>query len=98
MARVNTNRCHCRPLYGSDVLGQVQLAMAPCVRLKRTTFSGYANCQCALTEALPSTTREYFSITNLLKDLIKSRKDHLMDLQDILRRYAFALPIKLMQF
>lgn len=83
---MNSDRCQSRPLYGSDVLGQVELAIRPCNRLKRTTFSGYSSCYDALKDF--NTVKDYFSTTNTLRKLIKSNKDILNDCQEILDRYV----------
>jgi hypothetical protein len=45
LCQINADRCQYRPLYGCDVLSQIELVMRPCHPLNRTTFSGYALCQ-----------------------------------------------------
>ncbi|CAF0978049.1 unnamed protein product [Adineta steineri] len=101
LCRLNTDRCQSRPLYGSDVLTQVKLAMSSCNRLKRTTFSGYTSCHDIYKEL--NTIKDYFSTTNTLQQLIKSNKDILTDYQHILDRFimcttkVIASPIELCQ-
>ena len=82
--RLNSNRCQSRPLYGSDVLSQVQLAMQVCNPLRRRTFSGYAFC--ADVHHSLNTSKDYFSTSTTLQQLIRSNKDILNDLQEILDR------------
>ncbi len=83
---MNSDRCQSRPLYGSDILAQVELAMRPCNRLRRTTFSGYSSCYDIYKEL--NTIKDYFSTTNTLRKLVKSNKDILNDYQEILDRYV----------
>jgi SNF2 family DNA or RNA helicase len=80
LCQINSDRCQSRPLYGSDVLSQIKLAIHPCRRLNRTTFSGYALCQ-SLT-----TTRDYMSTTDILRRLIKTDNDRLNEYQDTIDR------------
>ena len=54
LSRVNSDRCQSRALYGADILQQVELAMRPCVRQRRTTFSGYALCRTELRKFIRS--------------------------------------------
>lgn len=84
LCRLNSDRCQSRPLYGSDVLTQVQLAMQACNPFRRRTFSGYTFC----TDVHHSlnTSKDYFSTSNTLRQLIRSNKDILHDLQEILDR------------
>ncbi|CAF2050843.1 unnamed protein product [Rotaria magnacalcarata] len=102
LCRLNTDRCQSRPLYGSDVLTQVELAMRPCNNLRRTTFSGFASCQDVHRQL--NTVKDYFSTTDTLRKSIKSNKDILIDAQDILHRFVMctakvvASPIELCQF
>ncbi|CAF0862550.1 unnamed protein product [Rotaria sp. Silwood1] len=102
LCRLNTDRCQSRPLYGSDVLTQVELAMRPCNNQRRTTFSGYASCH-DIHRRL-NTIKDYFSTTNTLRKLIKSNKDILNNFQDILDRFimcttkVIASSIELCQF
>ena len=77
--------CQSRPLYGCDVLSQIELAMRPCHRLNRTTFSGYTLCQWI--PPTSNTTRDYFTTTDILRRLVKSNRDLLDEYQDILNRY-----------
>ncbi|CAF1172785.1 unnamed protein product [Rotaria sordida] len=101
LCRLNTDRCQSRPLYGSDVLTQVELAMRPCNNQRRTTFSGYTLCHDVHKQL--NTIKDYFSTTNTLQKLIKSNKDILNDFQDILDRFimctikVIASPIELCQ-
>ncbi|CAF0868254.1 unnamed protein product [Adineta ricciae] len=100
--RLNSDRCQSRPLYGSDVLTQVQLAMSPCNRLRRTTFSGYAACHDIFKEL--TTVKDYFSTTHTLQQLIRSHKHAIRDYQDILDRFVMctskviAPPVELCQW
>ncbi|CAF1240413.1 unnamed protein product [Adineta steineri] len=101
LCQINTDRCQSHPLYGSDIISQVELAMNSCSSLNRTTFSGYALCQEA---HQPLTTiRKYMSVTDVLRILIKSNRELLDDYQDILNRFimcttrVLATPIELYQ-
>jgi hypothetical protein len=73
-------------LYGSDILEQIELAMRPCYRLNRTTFSGYALCQWTHDPII--TTRDYMSTTDTLRTLIKSNKEILDEYRQTLDRYV----------
>ena len=101
LCQINSERCESRPLYGSDVLSQIELAMQPCHPLNRTTFSGYTLCQSA--HHLLTTTKDYMSNTDSLRLLIKTNKKRIDDYQDIFDRFllcttrVLASPIDLCQ-
>ncbi|CAF2544118.1 unnamed protein product [Rotaria sp. Silwood2] len=101
LCQINADRCQSRPLYGSDVLSQIELVMRPCHRLNRTTFSGYALCQ-QVHEPL-ITTQDYMSMSDILRTLIKTNREILDEYRDILNRFmmcttrALASPIELFQ-
>ena len=73
LCRLNNDRCQSRALYGSDILSQVELAMRPCSRHRRTTFSGYALCR---TE-----------VSTVLRQFIRSAEDLLEENADLLDRF-----------
>jgi SNF2 family DNA or RNA helicase len=82
--QINSERCQSHPLYGSDTLSQIQLAMSPCHYLNRTTFSGYTLCQQA--HQILNTTRSYFTTTDILRSLIKSNRERFDEYQDLFNR------------
>jgi E1A-binding protein p400 len=59
LCQINADRCQFRPLYGCDVLSQIELAMNPCHYFYRKTFSGYAVCR----------------LTNTLRELVQFNHD-----------------------
>ena len=51
--------------------------MRPCRRDNRSTFSAYASCQQLADEMLPTTARDYLSISVTLRALIRLNSDML---------------------
>ncbi|CAF4789948.1 unnamed protein product [Rotaria sp. Silwood1] len=101
LCQINAERCQSRPVYGSDLLSQIELAMRPCHRFNRITFSGYALCQ-QVYESLTKT-QDYMSTTDTLRQLIKTNREVLDEYRDILNRFmicttrVLASPIELFQ-
>ena len=102
ICRLNSDRCQSRPLYGADVLKQVQLAMKSCSYDHQTSFNGYSSCLNIHQDI--QTIKDYFSTTNTLKNLIQTNKQLLENCHDILKRFlmcttkVLASPIDLCQF
>lgn len=85
LCRITADQERSRPVYGSDALMQIQLAMRLCSALHRTTFSGYASCRRARERS--NRLQDYFSTTDTLRSLIKSSGDILEECHPILERF-----------
>ena len=84
LCSINQHRFRCRPLLGLDALRQMELALQPCDSSYRTTFNGYAACQRINQQC--RTSQEYLSVSNILRSMIKSNRDILLDYQPILHQ------------
>ncbi|UJR37799.1 hypothetical protein I4U23_030490 [Adineta vaga] len=99
LCQINVDRCQSHPLYGSDLLTQIESAMNPCRSSNRTRFNGYTLCQ--RVHELLITTRDYMSTTDTLRTLIKSNRERFDEFKDILDRFilcttrVLAFPVEL---
>ena len=85
LCRITADQERSRPVYGSDALQQIELAMRLCSALDRTTFSGYASCR--RVHERSNRLQDYFSTTDTLRSLIKSPGDILEECHPILERF-----------
>jgi hypothetical protein len=64
--QINKDRCQYQPIYGCDVLSQIELVMNLC---HRKTSNGYVLCQ--QINKISTTTHDYFTKTDRLRKLIQ---------------------------
>ncbi|XP_070205034.1 helicase domino-like isoform X4 [Littorina saxatilis] len=95
LARVNSHHCSLTPVYGPDLVQALTFTSdlgAQKSDKHHWLCAGYTNCQCALSVHNKNLPRYYWHETSRLSNLIRTPDQLLVELKDVLDRFALTVP------